>query len=59
MERVFIAGFVLCLLFLVGCGGAIGTEAYFLSTNGKLPPDLDNFIVTVRTLDIDIHFLLV
>lgn len=46
MERVFIAGFVLCLLFLVGCGGAIGTEAYFLSTNGKLPPDLDNFIVT-------------
>ena len=48
MERVFIAGFALCLLFLIGCGGAIGTEAYFLSTNGKLPPDLDNFIVTVQ-----------
>ncbi|CAM9203363.1 unnamed protein product [Scytosiphon promiscuus] len=45
MERVFIAGFALCLVFLVGCGCAIGVEAYFLSTAGKLPPDLDNFIV--------------
>lgn len=47
MERVFIAGFALCLLFLVVCGCAIGVEAYFLSTSGKLPPDLDNFIVQV------------
>lgn len=47
MERVFVAGFVICLLFLVACGCAIGTEAYMLSTNGKLPPDLDNFIVQV------------
>ncbi|CAN0109036.1 unnamed protein product, partial [Ectocarpus fasciculatus] len=45
MERVFIAGFAVCLLFLVACGCAIGVEAYFLSTNGKLPPDLDKFIV--------------
>ncbi|CAN0277025.1 unnamed protein product [Ectocarpus sp. 6 AP-2014] len=45
MERVFIAGFAVCLLFLVACGCAIGVEAYFLSTNGKLPPDLDSFIV--------------
>lgn len=47
MERVFIAGFAVCLLFLVICGCAIGVEAYFLSTQGKLPPDLDNFIVQV------------
>eukprot|EP00752_Nemacystus_decipiens_P005577 g5046.t1 len=45
MERVFIAGFALCLVFLVFCGCAIGVEAYFLSTQGKLPPDLDEFIV--------------
>eukprot|EP00903_Cladosiphon_okamuranus_P012716 g11888.t1 len=45
MERVFIAGFALCLVFLVFCGCAIGVEAYFLSTQGKLPPDLDDFIV--------------
>ena len=47
MERVFIAGFALCLVFLVFCGCAIGVEAYFLSTQGKLPPDLDDFIVQV------------
>ncbi|CAN0098312.1 unnamed protein product [Pylaiella littoralis] len=45
LERVFIAGFLGCLLFLVACGCAIGVEAYFLSTSGKLPPDLDQFIV--------------
>lgn len=48
MERVFIAGFALCLVFLVFCGCAIGVEAYFLSTQAKLPPDLDDFIVNVR-----------
>lgn len=47
MEKVFIGGFVLCLSFLVACGGAIGVEAYFVSTNGVLPPELDKFIVTV------------
>ena len=59
MERVFIAGFALCLLFLVGCGGAIGTEAYLLSTTGELPPDLDNFIVQVHTLHLCVVFFII
>lgn len=47
MEKVFTGGFALCLLFLVGCGCAIGADAYFLSTSGELPPELDSFIVQV------------
>ncbi|CAM9658507.1 unnamed protein product [Ascophyllum nodosum] len=45
IERFLIGGFGLCLLVLIGCGIAIAAEAYFLSTEGKLPPDLDNFVV--------------
>ena len=48
IERFLIGGFGLCLLVLIGCGIAIAAEAYFLSTEGKLPPDLDNFVVQVR-----------
>lgn len=45
LERFFIVGFTLCLLFLVAVGLSIATEAYFKATTGELPQELDNFIV--------------
>lgn len=47
LERFFIVGFTLCLLFLVAVGLSIATEAYFKATTGELPQELDNFIVQV------------
>lgn len=52
LERVLIAGFVLCLSVFVFSGVIIGLEAYQMATTGKLPQDLDDILVQVTASNI-------